>query len=141
MGKAFVIIKPDGYVSGLVGEIITRFERKGFQIKRIRIIHKSIYWARRHYAKLQPQEVFEDNVEFMSSAPIVGIVLTGPDGIVKMVKSMVGPTDSSLAPPGTIRGDYGNLPIRFNVIHCSDPDLVDKEIERFFDRSTDRASY
>lgn len=139
MAKAFVILKPDCISRRMIGEVITRFERKGFEIERMESHHKRQDWARNHYSHLEG-EVLRENVVFITHRPIIGIVLEGPTAIVDMVKAMVGPTDSALAAPGTIRGDYGTNPIRYNIIHCSDFDKVDSEIKAFFDRSTDYVS-
>jgi nucleoside-diphosphate kinase len=139
MAKAFVILKPDCYGKRVIGEVITRFERKGFEIERMELRHKSEAWARSHYSHLTG-EVLDKNVTFMTCGPLIGIVLEGPAAIVNMVKAMIGPTNSALAAPGTIRGDFGTNPIRFNVIHCSDFDVIDSEIKAFFGKRTDYVS-
>jgi nucleoside-diphosphate kinase len=136
MRTAFVILKPDCIARGLVGQVLSRFEAKGFDIIKVRMVSKSLSWANQHYAHL-PTGILEQNSFYMSGSRLIGVVLQGPDGISEQIKKMVGATDSALAAPGTIRGDLGGQPIRFNVIHCSDPDKVDVEINAFFDRRTD----
>jgi nucleoside-diphosphate kinase len=136
MRTAFVILKPDCIIRRLVGEVLRRFEAKGFDIIRMRMVSKNLMWARNHYAHL-PHDILEQNSFYMSGSRLIGVVLQGPDGIAEQIKRMVGATDSALAAPGTIRGDLGSQPIRFNVIHCADYDQVDVEIKAFFDRRTD----
>jgi nucleoside-diphosphate kinase len=136
MRTAFVILKPDCIARGLVGEVLRRLEAKGFDIIRMRMVSKNLEWANQHYAHLPPG-ILDKNSFYMAGSRLIGVVLQGPDRIAEQIKRMVGPTDSADADPGTIRGDLGGQPIRFNVIHCSDHDKVDVEINAFFDRRTD----
>jgi nucleoside-diphosphate kinase len=136
MKTAFVILKPDCVARRLVGEVLSRFEAKRFDIIRMRMARKSNEWAWQHYGHLPP-DILEKNAHFLALSLLIGIVLKGPDNIVGQVRAMVGSTDSADARPGTIRGDLGGQPIRFNIIHCADPDQVDLEIERFWDQETD----
>jgi nucleoside-diphosphate kinase len=133
---AFVILKPDCIARGLVGEVIKRFEAKGFDIIQMRMARKNEEWARRHYGHLSPTAL-EENVQFMAKSRLIGIILQGHNDIVMEIKKMVGNTNSSIAIPGSIRGDFGGQPIRFNVIHCSDADKVDSEVEAFQNMGTD----
>ncbi len=136
MNTAFVILKPDCAARGLIGEVIKRFENRGFNIIKMEMRRKSEKWARVHYGHL-PQVILEMCVIHMSDTRLIGILLQGPDNIVRMSKKMVGPTDSADAEPGTIRGDFGTNPIRFNIIHCADYSQVDCESRHFFDTETD----
>ncbi|KKN17634.1 hypothetical protein LCGC14_0963860 [marine sediment metagenome] len=131
--KTFVIIKPDAISRGLIGKIISRFEDKCLKIVAIEMMEKDYLWCRLHYESISGY-VYRKLEEFMLSAPLIGIVLEGPD-VIRVVKIMVGSTDSLLAEPGTIRGDYGLQPIRYNVVHAADsPMAVEREIKLFFGR-------
>lgn len=131
--QTLVIIKPDAIEKGIVGKIITRFERKGFLIKRIGSRQKNATWCRSMYSHLYRRpDIFVPLCKFMTIQPIIGIILEGPF-IVETVRRMIGETDSRAADPGTIRGDYGTFPIRFNCVHASDNSEKAKyEIELFF---------
>lgn len=133
VNKTFVFIKPDGIRLGLIGEIISRFERKQLQIAAIETKLKDETWCQLHYSHLVG-EIYKDNEEFVIMTPLVGIILRGEEA-VHVVKTMVGLTNSMEAAPGTIRGDYGTLPIYYNVIHAADSEESAKhEIELFFNR-------
>jgi nucleoside-diphosphate kinase len=136
MNTAFVILKPDCIARGLVGKVLSRFESKRFDIIKLRVVLKTYEWARRHYGHLTP-DILELNSNFMAESRLIGVVLSGTVTIVEQLKKMVGATDSAFAAPGTIRGDLGDQPIRFNIIHCADYDQVDIEIKRFWDKETD----
>jgi nucleoside-diphosphate kinase len=126
-----VIIKPDGVRRGLVGEILSRFERKGFKIRALKMIRLSREQAEKLYDIHFGKSFFNDLVNYMTSGPVVAVILEG-DNAVNAVRLMIGPTDGSKAPPGTIRGDY-SLSIRENVIHASDSiERVEHEISVIF---------
>lgn len=127
----FVIIKPDSTKRGLIGRIISRFEDADFEIFSMRILQKDKTWFFRMYGHLSGS-VYRDMENFMLSQPIVGIILKGRDA-VNRARKMIGCTDSSETDPGTIRGDFGSHPIRFNCVHASDSkEAVTKEILLFF---------
>jgi nucleoside-diphosphate kinase len=126
-----VIIKPDGVRRGLVGEILSRFERKGFKIRALKMIRLSREQAEKLYDIHFGKSFFNDLVNYMTSGPVVAVILEG-DNAVNAVRLMIGPTDGSKAPPGTIRGDY-SLSIRENVIHASDSiERVEHEVNVIF---------
>ncbi len=129
--RTFVMIKPDGVRRGLIGEIIARFERKGLKIKALKMKRLTREEAERLYDIHKGKPFFEELIQFVTSAPVVGMVLEG-DEAVSVVRLMIGPTDGRKAPPGTIRGDYA-LSIGENVIHASDsPERAEYEIRVFF---------
>jgi nucleoside-diphosphate kinase len=129
--RTVVIIKPDGVRRGLVGEILSRFEKKGFKIRALKMIRLSREQAEKLYDIHFGKSFFNDLVNYMTSGPVVAVILEG-DNAVNAVRLMIGPTDGSKAPPGTIRGDY-SLSIRENVIHASDSiDRVEHEVSVIF---------
>jgi len=131
MQKTFVIIKPDAIQRGLIGKIISRFENIEFSIVKIEMKQMDEIWYNRMYCHLS-RIPYEQNEKFMLSAPIIGIVIKGVRAIDR-TRRMIGNTVSALANPGTIRGDYGMCPTRFNCIHASDSEVaVNKEIALFF---------
>ncbi len=118
MERTFVMIKPDGVQRGLIGEIIARFERRGLKIVAMKMVHVDTDFARQHYAVHEGKPFFEGLIEYITSSPVVAMVVEGPDAI-RVVRDMVGATDPRKAAPGTIRGDFG-LEIGRNLIHASD---------------------
>ena len=103
--RTLVVIKPDGVEKGLIGEIISRFERKGFEIKALKMFKFTREQAEEFYKVHKGKNFFNDLIEFITSGPVVAMILEG-DSAVKVVRLMIGPTDGREAPPGTIRGDY-----------------------------------
>jgi nucleoside-diphosphate kinase len=129
--KTIIIIKPDGVRRGLVGEILSRFEKKGFKIRALKMIKLSREQAERLYDIHFGKSFFNDLVDYMTSGPVVAVILEG-DNAVNVVRLMIGPTDGSKAPPGTIRGDY-SLSIRENIIHAADSiERVEHEVNVIF---------
>ena len=116
--RTIVIIKPDGVRRGLVGEIISRFEKKGFKIVGLKMLKLTRELAEKLYIQHKDKPFFKSLIEFMTSGPIVAMVLEG-DSAIEAVRIMIGPTDGRKAPPGTIRGDY-SLDVRMNVVHAAD---------------------
>ena len=135
VNKTFVIIKPDAISRGLIGKIISRFEDKQLEIVAIEMKQQDYTWCQLHYQHILGP-IYVDLEEFMLSGPLIGIVLKGPD-VIRTVKIMVGSTDGLLAEPGTIRGDYGTHPIRYNIVHVSDSAAaaIEREIKLFFSKS------
>ncbi|MEZ0347305.1 MAG: nucleoside-diphosphate kinase [Thermus sp.] len=131
MERTFVMVKPDGFRRGLVGEILARFERKGFRIVGLKALKISQELAEKHYAEHREKPFFPSLVGFITSGPVVAMVLEGPNAIAE-VRKMMGATHPKDALPGTIRGDYATT-IDENVIHGSaTPEDAQREIALFF---------
>jgi nucleoside-diphosphate kinase len=131
MERTFVMVKPDGFRRGLVGEIIARFERKGFRLVGMKLMQIPRELAERHYAEHRGKPFFSGLVSFITSGPVVAMVLEGP-GVVAEVRKMMGATHPKDALPGTIRGDYATT-IDENVIHGSATlEDAEREIALFF---------
>ncbi|KHG64927.1 MULTISPECIES: nucleoside-diphosphate kinase [Thermus] len=131
MERTFVMVKPDGFRRGLVGEILARFERKGFRIVGLKALRLSQELAEKHYAEHREKPFFPGLVGFITSGPVVAMVLEGPNAIAE-VRKMMGATHPKDALPGTIRGDFATT-IDENVIHGSaTPEDAQREIALFF---------
>ena len=131
MERTFVMIKPDGVRRGLVGEILARFERKGFRIAALKLMRISQELAERHYAEHREKPFFPGLVRFITSGPVVAMVLEGP-GVVAEVRKMMGATHPKDALPGTIRGDFATITTE-NLVHASDGhDSAAREIALWF---------
>ena len=131
MERTLVVIKPDGAQRGLIGPILTRFERKGFRILALRLMTVSRAMAETHYAVHHGKFFYPDLVNYISSGPVVAMVLEGVEAI-KAVRLLVGSTRPYEAAPGTIRGDLALTGLR-NLIHASDaPDTATAEIALWF---------
>lgn len=129
--RTLVFVKPNGFARGLSGEIIARFERRGLALKGLRLMQVSQELAEEHYAEHKGKAFFEDLVTFVTSGPIVAMVLEGPSA-VSVARTMMGPTNPIEAGPGTIRGDYA-LEIGENVVHGSDSgQSAEREISLYF---------
>lgn len=129
--KSYVMIKPDGVQRGLVGEIISRFERKGFVIKGLKLFRCPTELAEEHYKDLSSKPFFPKLVKYITSGPVVCLALEGP-GVVASARKLIGVTNPLQAEPGTIRGDLG-IETGRNVIHGSDsPDNGEREIGLWF---------
>jgi nucleoside-diphosphate kinase len=129
--RTFVMIKPDAVQRGLIGEIIGRFEKKGVKIVAMKMVSVSKELAEKHYAIHKGKPFFEPTVKYISSSPVVAMVLEGENSI-DMVRFMMGKTNPQEAASGTIRGDYGQF-IGRNIVHGSDgPDTAEFEINLWF---------
>lgn len=129
--KTYIMIKPDAVRDRKIGEIITRIERSGLTIERLDMAVLEPDVVREHYAHLADKPFFENLVAFMTSGPVVKMVVSGLGAIGKM-RTLMGATNPLDAAPGTIRGDFA-VDVNSNVIHGSDgPDAAKIEIERFF---------
>ncbi len=127
----FVMVKPDGVARGLVGEVISRFERKGLVLEKMRLLVVDDDLARRHYAEHVDKAFFADLVEFITGGPVVAMEWSGESAIA-VARTLMGPTNPVEAPPGTIRGDFG-LVITTNIVHGSDgPESAARELALFF---------
>lgn len=116
--QTLVLIKPDGVSRKLTGEIISRFEKKGFIIRGMKLSRWSKQTAERFYAVHKGKPFFNPLIKFMTSGPVVAMVLEGEEAII-IVRKMMGELDPKNGIPGTIRGDYA-LDIRRNIVHGSD---------------------
>lgn len=131
MDKTLVLVKPDGVRRGLVGEVISRLERKQLQIRALRILVVDDVMAREHYGEHSEKPFFGELVDFITSGPVVAMAVEG-DGAVGVVRELMGTTDPKKASPGTIRGDYG-LVITENLVHGSDSEAsASRELSLFF---------
>lgn len=127
----FVMVKPDGVARGLVGEVISRFERKGLRLKRIRMLTIDEELARRHYVEHLEKPFFPELLDFIIQGPVVAMEWTG-ESAVSVARTLMGATDPRKADPGTIRGDLG-LAVTHNLVHGSDsPESASRELALFF---------
>ena len=129
--RTLVLIKPDGVQRGLVGEVLSRIERKGFAViaLKMRTLERTI--AEEHYGEHQDKPFFADLVDFITGGPLVAAVIEGPEAITSW-RSMMGATNPAVAAPGTIRGDLATE-TQMNVTHGSDsPESAAREIALFF---------
>ncbi|MDN5304079.1 MAG: nucleoside-diphosphate kinase [Fusobacteriaceae bacterium] len=131
MEKTFAMIKPGAVQRELIGEIISRFEKKGIKIVGLKLMQMSEELAKKHYAEHKEKPFFNELVKGITAGPVVAMVLEGED-VIKIVRTMAGATRPSDALPGTIRGDYV-LDTGKNVIHTSDSkESATREINLFF---------
>lgn len=131
MERTFAMVKPDGVQRGLVGEVISRFERKGIKIAALKLMQITPQLAEQHYAEHKGKPFIVDLVRFITSGPVVAMVLEG-ENVIAMVRAMMGATNPKDSALGTIRGDLG-MTIDKNIIHGSDsPESAVKEINNFF---------
>ena len=131
MEKTFVMIKPDGVQKKLVGEIIKRLENKGLNIEDIKMLKISKELAETHYEEHKSKPFYDDLIHYITSGPVVAMIISGEQAI-KVVRTIMGETDPSIAAPGTIRGDFA-LNITQNLIHGSDSSKsAEREIHLFF---------
>jgi nucleoside-diphosphate kinase len=129
--NTFVMVKPDGVSRGLVGEVISRFERKGLRLARIRMLTIDEDLARRHYAEHVERPFFPELLEFITIGPVVAMEWSG-ESAVSVARTLMGATDPKKADPGTIRGDLG-LAVTQNIVHGSDsPESATRELALFF---------
>lgn len=145
MERTLVIIKPDGAQRGLVGEIISRLERRGLRLAGLKFMQISRDLAAKHYAVHEGKPFYEGLINYIISGPVVVMAWEANHAIIEVVRATMGATNPSQATPGTIRGDFG-LEIGRNLIHGSDgPDTAKFELDLFFaddelvdwERSTD----
>jgi len=129
--RTLFLVKPDAVERGLVGEIVSRFERRGFTIRGLKLIRVAEQQAAEHYVEHAGKPFYPDVVQFITSGPVVAMVLEGP-GAVAAVRAMMGATNPLDSAPGTMRGDYA-LDLGRNVVHGSDsPTSAAREIAIFF---------
>jgi nucleoside-diphosphate kinase len=131
MDRTLILVKPDAFLRGLTGEVIARFERKGLVIAAIKHMTTERDLAERHYAEHRKRPFFGDLVEFITSGPLVAMVLEGHEA-VKAARQVIGATDPLEAAAGSIRGDLG-LEVQTNLVHGSDSaESAEREIGLFF---------
>ncbi len=131
MERTFIMIKPDGVQRGLVGEVISRFERKGFTLVGMKLMAVSRELAEKHYGVHKDKPFFAGLVEFIISSPVVAMVWEG-DSVVASGRTLIGATNPISSAPGTIRGDFG-ITIGRNLIHGSDAiETAQQEIKLWF---------
>ena len=134
--KTLVLVKPDGVARGLVGEVISRIESKGYKVSALRMLQADRALLEKHYAEHQGKPFFEPLVEFMMSGPIVALVAEG-NRVIEGFRSLAGVTDPTVAAPGTIRGDLARdqgTKVVQNIVHGSDsPESAAREIAIFFE--------
>ncbi|MEI6552383.1 MAG: nucleoside-diphosphate kinase [Actinomycetes bacterium] len=133
--KTLILVKPDGVARGLVGEVISRVEAKGYAIDSLRMLQADRSLLEKHYAEHIGKPFYEPLVEFMMSGPIVAIVASG-NRVIEGFRSLAGVTDPTVAAPGTIRGDLARdqgTKVVQNIVHGSDsPESAAREIQIFF---------
>ncbi len=117
--KTLILLKPDAVERSLVGEVVSRFERKGLTIKAMQLRQLDAAILERHYEEHEGKGFYNELVSFMSRGPIVAMVVEGPEDTWEIVRAMMGATNPRAAAPGTIRGDLGTL-FTENLIHRSD---------------------
>ena len=131
MEQTLIILKPDCMEKRVAGQVITRFEQAGFEIVAAKIMQLDGPILREHYAHVADKPFFPEIEAFMSSRPVMPMILRG-EGVIAKVRDLLGPTNSLEAPKGTIRGDLGTDMMR-NVVHASDgPETAAAEKKRFF---------
>jgi nucleoside-diphosphate kinase len=129
--STLLIVKPDAVRRGLIGEVLRRVEAKGLRLAELRMITIERVTAEEHYGEHREKPFFDELVGFIGSGPVVVARVEG-ERAVPVLRSLIGPTDPALAPPGTIRGDYG-LIITENLVHGSDSnESAERELKLFF---------
>ena len=144
MQKTLVLLKPDAVQRGLIGELVSRLERKGLKLVGMKLVRMNDALARQHYAEHVDKPFFKGLAEFITSGPLVAMAIEGEDAIC-MVRTLMGETNPANAAPGTVRGDYA-VSIGLNLVHGSDSlESAQRELALFFkedeileyDRATD----
>ena len=131
MERTLILVKPDAFARGLTGEIIARFERKGLTLVALKHLTTSRETAETHYAEHSERPFFGELVEFITSAPLVALILEGQDAI-RAARQLIGATNPLEAAPGSIRGDFA-IEVGTNMVHGSDsPESAEREIGIWF---------
>jgi nucleoside-diphosphate kinase len=134
MERTFLMVKPDGVQRNLIGEIVSRFEKKGFQLVGGKLMSISNALASEHYGEHKERPFFGELVDFITSGPVFAMVWEG-ENVIATARQMMGSTNPKDAAPGTIRGDFG-VTVGKNIIHGSDsPESAVREIGLFFNES------
>ncbi|RLQ95098.1 nucleoside-diphosphate kinase [Falsibacillus albus] len=131
MEKTFLMVKPDGVQRALIGDIVARFEKKGFHLAGAKLMSISKELAEQHYGEHKERPFFGELVDFITSGPVFAMVWQG-ENVIATARQMMGSTNPKDAAPGTIRGDFA-LTVGKNIIHGSDsPESAEREIGLFF---------
>jgi len=131
MERTFLMIKPDGVQRGLIGEIFSRFEKKGLTLSAAKFMQISEELAETHYGEHKGKAFYEPLIRFITSGPVFAMVWSG-DNVIALTRAMIGKTDAVEAYPGTIRSDFA-VHTNFNLIHGSDSvESAEREIQLFF---------
>jgi nucleoside-diphosphate kinase len=131
MEKTFIMVKPDGVQRGLIGEIVSRFEKKGFQLVGAKFMTVSRELAEKHYAEHKEKPFFGELVDFITSGPVFAMVWQG-NNIIATARQMMGKTNPADAAPGTSRGDFG-VNLAMYIVNGSDsPESAEREIALWF---------
>ncbi len=131
MERTFLMVKPDGVQRNLIGEIVSRFEKKGFQLVGAKLMQIPKEVAEKHYGEHKDKPFYDELVSFITSGPVFAMVWQG-ENVIATARQMMGTTNPKDAQPGTIRGDFG-VTVGKNVIHGSDsPESAEREIALFF---------
>ncbi len=131
MERTFLMLKPDAVQRGLIGEIISRFEKKGFKLVALKLLQVDRSLAEEHYQEHKGKAFFEPTVEYIMSSPVIAMVWEGKN-VVALAREMMGATNPANAGPGSIRGSYA-MDISRNVIHGSDSiESAEREISLYF---------
>jgi nucleoside-diphosphate kinase len=131
MARTLILIKPDAFARGLTGEIVGRFERKGLRIAALRLMQMERELAERHYAEHEGKPFFSELVDFITSGPLVAMVLEGAEAVAA-ARQVIGATNPLEAAPGSIRGDHA-IEVGTNLVHGSDSEQsATREIALFF---------
>jgi len=134
MEKTFLMVKPDGVQRNLIGEIVNRFESKGYKLAGAKLMQVSDELAKQHYGEHKEKPFFGELVDFITSGPVFAMVWEG-ENIIATARNMMGKTNPSEAAPSTIRGDFG-ITVGKNIIHGSDsPESAEREISLFFNEN------
>jgi nucleoside-diphosphate kinase len=129
--RTFIMVKPDGVRRRLVGEVVSRIEAKGYDIREMKLFTIDESLAQKHYAEHTEKPFFGELVSFITSGPVVAMVVEGPD-VVAGMRQLMGATNPLEATPGSIRGDLATL-IGENIVHGSDsPESAEREVNLFF---------
>lgn len=129
--RTFIMVKPDGVRRRLVGDVIKRIEVKGYEIREMKLFTIDESLAQKHYAEHTDKPFFGELVSFITSGPVVAMVVEGPD-VVAGMRQIMGATNPLEATPGSIRGDLATL-IGENIVHGSDsPESAEREVNLFF---------
>ena len=132
--RTLVMVKPDGVRRRLVGEVISRIEAKGYDIRELKLFTIDDELARRHYAEHTEKPFFGELVSFITSGPVAAMVVEGPEAVAA-VRRIMGPTNPLEALPGSIRGDFASA-ITENIVHGSDSSkAAAREVDLFFGES------
>jgi nucleoside-diphosphate kinase len=130
-----ILVKPDAVAEGLTGQVLARLEKEGMKILNCRMLRLNGPLLKEHYSHIAHLPFFPEIETFMSSGPVIAVALQGPKAIER-VRELIGPTDSTKAPKGTIRGDWGKDKMH-NVLHASDSaETAKAELKRFFGSET-----